>query len=224
MRIKDLSSESRPRERLQNSGSRSLSNPELLAIILQQGSQKENVLEVANKLLHKNNLKSLSRMNISALKKMNGIGEAKACQIVACFELGRRLASFHQEKKVTINSAKDVYKLFSPEMSTLKKEHFKGIYLDSRKGMIKEETIFVGDLNTSVFHPREIFEPAIIEGAAGLILVHNHPSGDPNPSEEDIEITKQLIAAGKILGIELVDHVIIGSKKYCSLREKHFTR
>ena len=105
-------------------------------------------------------------------------------------------------------------------MSYLKKEHFKGIYLDSRKKIIREETLFVGSLNASIVHPREVFEPAITRGVAAIILLHNHPSGDPNPSKDDLEITKQLIDSGKILGIEVLDHIIIGKGKYCSLREK----
>jgi len=222
MKIKDLSSDERPRERLIEHGPKTLSNAELLAIILRQGSKKENVVELSTRLLRKYNLKSLSRLKITTLKKILGIGEAKACQIVACFELSRRLARFNKEKRIQINSAKDIAKLFIPEMSTLKQEHFVGIYLDSRKRIIKEETIFIGSLNTSVIHPREIFQVALSEGAAAIIVLHNHPSGDPEPSDEDIEITKQLHAAGKILGIELLDHVIIGDKKYYSLREKGY--
>ena len=220
MRIKDLSKEERPRERLMKYGPGTLSNTELLAIVLRQGSKREGILELVHKLLQKNNLRTLSRTKAENLEKTLGIGKAKACQIVACFELGRRLASFSQEKRMKINSAKDVAKIFLPEMSTLQKEHFKAIYLDSRKNMIKQETIFIGSLNTSVIHSREIFQFAIINGAAAVILVHNHPSGDPNPSDEDIEITKQLTEAGNILQIELLDHVIIGDKKYFSLREK----
>ena len=217
-----MSQGERPRERLMKYGPRKLSNAELLAIVLRQGSKRENVLELAHKLLQKNNIKELSRTKAENLKKILGSGEANACQIMACFELGRRLASFKQEKKVRINSAKDVAKIFLPEMSTLQKELFKGVYIDARKNIIKEETIFVGSLNTSVIHPREIFQPAITYGAAAVILIHNHPSGDPNPSEEDVEITKQLIESGNILEIEVLDHIIIGDKKYFSLREKGY--
>lgn len=223
MRIKDISEEERPRERLLKHGPKTLSNAELLAIILRTGNKKENVMELTHKLLQKYHLKSLSRISISTITKLSGIGEAKACQIVACFELGRRLAAFNKERKIKINSAKEIAKMFMPEMSTLKKEHLVSVYLDTRMRIIKEEITFVGSLNTSVTHPREIFQPAISEGAVAVILIHNHPSGDPNPSEEDIETTKQLAAAGKIMGIEILDHVIIGDKKYYSLRDKgHF--
>ena len=210
----------RPREKLIKNGPKTLSDSELLAIILRTGNKRENVLNVANKLFSKHNVKSLSRLGIGTLKKELGIGDAKACQIVACFELGRRLARFKEDKKPSIKNAKDIAKIFIPEMSSLKKEHFKGIYLDSRKKIIKEETIFIGSLNESVIHPREIFQIALNENAAALILIHNHPSGDPKPSGQDIEITKELIKAGDILGIPVLDHIIIGDKKYFSMREK----
>jgi len=219
MKIKDVSRDERPRERLKKHGADVLSSSELLAIVLRQGSKKENVLVMANKLLMNYNLDVLSKLSISELKKNFGVGEAKACQIVACFELGRRMASFNHKNKVEINSAEDIGKLFLPKLSPLKKENFKVVYLDSRKRMIKEETIFIGSLNASVVHPREIFEPAITEGVAAIILLHNHPSGDPTPSEDDLEITKQIVSSGKILGIEVLDHVIIGRNSYYSMRE-----
>lgn len=210
----------RPREKLIKNGANTLSDSELLAIILGTGSKKESVINVSNKLFSKYNVKSLSRLSIGTLKKELGIGDAKACQVVACFELGRRLARFKADKKPLIKDARSVAKIFIPEMSSLKKEHFKGIYLDSRKRIIREETIFIGSLNESVIHPREIFEIALNENAAALILLHNHPSGDPKPSSEDIEITKELVKAGDILGIPVLDHIIIGNQKYTSLREK----
>lgn len=221
MKIKDILETERPRERLQSYGVQALSNSELLSIILGQGSKKENVIELSNRLLKENNLDSLSVLNISELKKVFGIGEAKACQIVSCFELGRRTASFNPEKKVSINSANDVVELFSPKLNFLKKEHFICIYLNSRKKVIKKETIFIGTLDASLVHPREIFEIAIKEGASGIILLHNHPSGDSNPSREDLEVTEQLISSGEILGISVIDHVIIGNKNYHSFRESN---
>ena len=220
MKIKSLPLGDRPREKLIKNGANTLSESELLAIILGTGSKKESVINVSNKLFSKYNVKSLSRLSIGTLKKELGIGDAKACQVVACFELGRRLARFKADKKPLIKDARSVAKIFIPEMSSLKKEHFKGIYLDSRKRIIREETIFIGSLNESVIHPREIFEIALNENAAALILLHNHPSGDPKPSSEDIEITKELVKAGDILGIPVLDHIIIGNQKYTSLREK----
>jgi DNA repair protein RadC len=222
MKIKSLPSDTRPRERLIKKGSEALSNAELLSVILRTGNKKENVLELSNKILKKYNLLSLSRVRINNLKKISGMGETKACQIVACFELGRRLLSFRKELKPRIEKARDIAKLFMPHMANLKKEYFKGIYLDSRKRIIKEETIFIGNLNTSVIHPREIFQIAFNEGSAALILLHNHPSGDAWPSIDDIEITRQLVEAGEILGIEVLDHIIIGEKRYVSLKEQGF--
>src|SRR3989339_44704 len=184
MKIKDFCKSERPRERLRFYGVNALSNSELLAIILGHGTKKENVLVLANRLLTKYDLGHL-----------------------ACFELGRRRGCFNSEEKATINSAKDISKLFLSKMSNLKKENFCVVYLDSRRKIIKDETVFVGTLNASIVHPRAI------------IVMHNHPSGDSNPSSEDLEITKQLISCGKILDIEVLDHVIFGNNSYYSLRE-----
>lgn len=222
LKIKDLPPEERPRERLSKYGPKTLSNAELLALILGNGSKKECVLELSRKLLKENTIKTLSRKRVNALKSNLGIGEAKACQIIACFELGRRLAAFKEQTNPTINNAKDITKIFMPELYSLKKEHFKTIFLDSRQKVIKDETIFIGSLNASIVHPREIFQAALEEGAAGIILLHNHPSGNPDPSEEDIEITKQLVKAGEILGIEVLDHIIIANKRYFSFKEKGY--
>ena len=220
MNIKKLPSDERPREKLIKNGPRTLTNSELLAIILRTGNKKESVLNISNKLFNQYNLKSLSRLKISSLKKQLGIGDAKACQMIACFELGKRVSAFKEDKKPVIKNAKDIAKLFLPEMSSLEKEHFKGIYLDSRKKIIKQETIFIGSLNESVVHPREIFKIALNENAAAIILLHNHPSGDSSPSSFDIEITKEIIKAGNIIGIEVLDHIILGEKNYTSLKEK----
>lgn len=221
MKIKSLPPEDRPREKLIKKGASTLTNSELLAIILRTGSKKENVINLSNKIFTKYNLKTLSRTELNKLKKISGIGKVKASQIMACFELARRLNSFKKNKKPIIKNAKDIVKIFTPEMDTLKKEHFKGIYLNSRKRIIKEETIFIGSLNESLVHPREIFQIALNENAAAIILLHNHPSGDPSPSSFDIEITKELIESGKILGIEILDHIILGDNKYTSFKEKN---
>ncbi len=217
--IKEFPKEERPRERLMLHGPKALSNAELLAVILRNGSKKENVLELSRRLLQENNLKSLSRKRINTLRNTLGIGEAKACQICACFELSRRLAAFSEQKGSSITQAKDIARRMIPSMSSLKKEHFKALFLNTRQAIIKEETIFIGTLNSSLIHPREIFSAAIEEGAAAIILLHNHPSGDPLPSEEDEEVTAQLVQAGKIIGIEVLDHIIIGHKKYFSFKE-----
>jgi len=222
LKIKDIPLEERPRERLIKYGSKVLNNSELLAIILGNGSKHENVLELSRKLLKNNNIGSLSRKRVSYLKKNLGIGEAKACQIVASFELGRRLSAFKDESKPIVNDAQDIAKLFMSELAYVKKEYFKGLFLNSRRQIITEETIFVGSLNASIIHPREIFQIGLEEGAAAMILLHNHPSGNPEPSDEDIEITKQLVRAGEILGIEVLDHIIIGNNRYFSFKESNY--
>lgn len=222
LKIRDFPSEDRPRERLVKSGPKELTTAELLAIILRIGSKKENVLELSRKLMVHYNLRTLSRIRLNTLKKTFGIGEAKACQLVACFELGRRMSCLKAEKSKHINSAKEAAKILMPELSNLKKEHFIGLFLDSRKKVIKQETIFIGSLDSSVIHPREIFKTALAESAAAVIIAHNHPSGDPKPSEEDIEVTKQIVKAGDILGIQVLDHIIIGDNRYISLIEKGY--
>ncbi len=222
LKIKDFPLEERPRERLIKQGPKALSIAELLAVIIRTGNKKENVLEVSNKLVKEYDLKTLSRIRVNILKKTFGIGEAKACQIIACFELGKRMSCFKNGNNKTISCAKDIALLLMPELSNLKKEHFVGIFLDSRKKIIKQETIFIGSLDSSVVHPREIFKTALAESAAAVVLAHNHPSGDPKPSSEDIEITKQITKAGDILGIPVLDHIIIGDNKYISMNDKGF--
>lgn len=221
MKIKKIPSEDLPREKLIKNTSKNLTNSELLAIILGTGNKKENVIELSNKFFQKYNLKKLSKLSPSKLKKELGIGDAKACKIIACFELGKRLSSFKEDKKFQIKKAKDIAKLFLQEMSSLEKEHLKGIYLDSKQRIIKQETIFIGTLNESVIHPREIFRIALDENAAAVILVHNHPSGDPTPSSFDLKATNQIINAGKLLNIPVLDYIIIGGNKYNSLRDKN---
>jgi DNA repair protein RadC len=224
MKIKSLPFEERPREKLIRFGATSLTNSELLAIILRTGNKNENVINLCNNLLSVYNLKSLSRLNISVLKRQTGIGDAKACQIVACFELGKRLSAFSEEKNPVIKNPETIAGLFLPEMSSLEKEEFRIIFLDSRRRMIKCETIFVGSLNESLVNAREIFKRAMEENSAAIILMHNHPSGETNPSEYDIETTKEIVKIGTLLGIPVLDHIIIGSKEYVSLREKNIIK
>ncbi len=222
LRIKDFPLEERPRERLVRKGSGSLSDAELLAVVIRTGNKKENVLDLSKRVIKKYDLKVLSRARVGSLKKTFGVGEAKACQIIACFELGRRMSCFKREKKDVANSAKDIARILMPQLSGLKKEHFLGLFLDSRKRIIGQETIFIGSLDCSVIHPREIFKIALAESAAAMILVHNHPSGDPSPSEEDIEVSEQIVGAGNILGIQVLDHIIIGDNRFVSLKEEGY--
>lgn len=221
MNFKSLPEKDKPREKLIVKGAESLTDSELLAIILGTGNKKEDVLTLSNNILQKSDLKKLSRTSISALEKNLGIGKAKSTQIAACFELGRRL---NQSKKdiTQIKKAKDVADLLIPEMQALDKEHLKVIFLNTRHSIIKVETVFIGTLNESTIHPREIFQRALEERAAAIILVHNHPSGDPTPSESDIETTHAIIKAGNTLDIQVLDHIILADTKYLSLREKGF--
>ena len=217
-KIKDMPEDERPRERLIKYGPKHLSTAELLAIVMRVGTREENVLAVAKKLLEKYNLPALSKCDVIELRKTLGIGDAKACQIVACFELGTRLLTY--ESKTPIRTPQDVADLFMPELRYLKKEIFKGVYLDTKNRVIGDETVSVGSLNTNIVHPREVFKKAIEKSAASIILVHNHPSGDPTPSSEDIELTKRMLEAGTLMGIEVFDHIIIGDGTYISLKEK----
>ncbi len=218
MKIKDLPKVDRPREKLEKYGPGKLSNSELLAVLLGSGTKGTNVVELSNKILKKFSGAGLSKASVKELKNTFGLGSAKACEIVACFELGRRL--LQNKKSVLLLSPKDVW----DEMKDIrdnKKEHFVIFFLDSRNQEIKREIISVGSLNANLVHPREVFEPAIQHSAAQIILAHNHPTGDTRPSNADLEITKRLAEAGKIIGIEVVDHIIVTKNNYLSFREKH---
>ena len=216
MKIKDLPKVDRPREKLEKYGPERLSNSELLAILLRTGGKGINVVELAKKILGKFSGSGLAKAGFKELKNTFGLGAAKACEIVACFELGRRLL---QNKKSRIYlTPKDVWNELK-DIRDNKKEHFVIFFLDARNQEIKREIISVGSLNANLVHPREVFEPAVRHLAAQVILAHNHPSGDPEPSEDDLEITKQLIEAGKILGIEVVDHIIVTKNNYFSFKD-----
>jgi DNA repair protein RadC len=219
LRIKDIPAEDRPSSRLLKCGAASLSNPELLSLILRTGSVQENAINLSQRVLSQFDLKQLSAINSSQLLKIHGIKSGKAAQIVACFELSRRLEMFDSSPKFKINSPEDVYRRLYPTMRELKKEHFIELCLDTKNQVIREDTISIGSLNANVVHPREVFRTALIESASSIIVSHNHPSGDPIPSREDIEITKKLVETGKIMGISVLDHVIIGDGKHFSMKE-----
>jgi len=218
MIIKEMKLEDRPLQRLIRKGPQALSNVELLAIILWR-LNNSSVFEKVSEIFKKYNLKTLSEASVAELKKIIG-DEVKACQIVACFELARRLASFKEELRPIIEGPEDVYKIVGPEMQALKQECVKVLLLDSRNRLIKVETVSLGTLNENVIHPREVFKPAIENSAASIILVHNHPSGGVEPSEDDIFLTRDIIKAGKILDIVLEDHVIIGDSRFTSIKNK----
>lgn len=216
-KLKDLPKEERPRERLIKNGVNSLSNSELIAIILEKGSKKENVLALSNRILTKYNIKELSYASTAELKTIFGISDAKACSLIAAFELGRRVSSFRKEKD-KIEKPEDVFNLF-PEMQNLRKEVLKCICLDSKARILKSDTISIGGLNTNNVEARDVFKSAVAESAAAMVLIHNHPSGDPTPSKDDTDLTLKVIEAGKLLGIEILDHIIIGDGKYFSFKE-----
>lgn len=218
VRIKDMPVDERPRERLIKYGAKHLSTAELLAIIMRVGTQEKNVIDLSKELLEKYNLPALAKSDVIELKKILGISDAKACQIIACFELGRRLLTY--ESKPPIKTAQDIADLFMPELQYLKKENLKGVYLDGKNRVIWDETISIGSLNANIVHPREVFKVALAKSASAIILVHNHPSGDPTPSSDDLELTKKMIDAGKLMDIEVLDHIIIGDGEYVSLKER----
>ncbi|MCX9085778.1 MAG: DNA repair protein RadC [Candidatus Methanoperedens sp.] len=219
IKILDMQKEDRPRERLIKSGAGALSDSELLAIILRTGSKNENVINLSQRILGEYNIKQLSQINITQLMKIHGIKESKAAQILACFEIARRLESYSGIEKPKISSPEDVYRRLYPRMREQKKEMFIELCLDTKNQILKEEVISVGSLNANVVHPREVFKLALTESAAHIIVAHNHPSGDPTPSREDIEITKKLVETGTIMGITVLDHVIIGDGRHFSLKE-----
>jgi len=219
--IKNLPEEERPRERLARHGASVLSNAELLAILLRTGTKEESAISLAHRILvQEQGLRYLADINVEQLSAINGIGKAKAAQIKAAIELGKRLAAFEPGADKPLKCPQDVAGLLMEEMRYLKKEHMKLVLLNVKCNLISVEEISVGSLNASIVHPREVFNPAIRKSSASIIMVHNHPSGDPSPSSEDISITARIAEAGKLIGIELVDHIIIGDGKYISMKEK----
>jgi len=219
MKLKDLPKVDWPREKLETYGPEKLSNAELLAILLGAGKKGMNVVDFSAHVLKKFSKKGLLSMSTQELKDTIGIGSAKACRIVAAFELGRR---FLQDKKSELYlTPNDVWQELK-DIRAHKKEHFVIFFLDSRNQEIHREIISIGTLNANLVHPREVFEPAIRFLASHVIVAHNHPSGNPSPSQEDQDVTKRLVVAGKILGIELVDHVIVAHSGYASLKEKGY--
>jgi DNA repair protein RadC len=220
--IRDLPQGERPRERLKAYGAKHLSNTELIAILLRTGMQGENVLAVSSRLLaHFDGLAGLGRTTFAELCAQRGLSEAKACQLLAALELGRRFVSLAPAERMVINSPEDVANLMMAEMAVLDQEHLRVLLLNTRNEVLSIQEIYIGNVNSSVVRPAEVLRPAVRDNAPSVIVVHNHPSGDPTPSPEDVSITKELLAAGKLLGVELLDHLVIGSGgRYVSLNEK----
>lgn len=223
MLIRDFPKEERPRERFLQDGPGSLSTQELLALLLRTGTKDESVLQLANRLISTfEGLRLLKDASIEEITSIKGIGEAKAIQILASVELGRRISSLNYNDRYVIRSPEDCANYCMDEMRFLSQEHFVCLYLNTKNQVLHKQTIFIGSLNASIVHPREVFKEAFRRSAASIICLHNHPSGDPTPSREDIEVTKRLAECGKIIGIDLLDHVIIGEQKYVSLKEKGY--
>ena len=215
--IHDLPAEGKPREKLVAQGPEAMRLEELMALVLITGTTKEDVLEMSNRIIREYGEKSiLAEKDASKLSKELDIPLAKACQIVAVGELGRRLYDRNQSGFTTIRTAKDVYE-YLQDMRGLPKEHLRGLYLNSHNRVIRDEVISIGTVNSNIIHPREVFRPAIECSAAALVLAHNHPSGEKEPSTEDIEVTRQIVQAGKILGITVLDHVIITKDSFVSI-------
>ncbi len=222
IKIKDMPLSERPRERLIRHGGEALSNAELLAIILRTGTRQENVLSLAARVLSEYSLKDLASASVAELKKIHGISDAKACQIAACFELARRLSLDNGEERPVIKSSGDAFRVLYPRLAQRRVEIFTGIYMNSKNRVLRLVDISKGGLEASVVQPREVFRIALEETATRVIVAHNHPSGDPEPSGEDIAITKALKRAGELLGIELLDHLIVGDGRYVSLRDRGY--
>lgn len=207
----------RPRERLAALGSSVLTDAELVAILLGSGTRSQTALEVARSLLHRGGLRVLAQASVEELARQHGIGAARACALKAAAEIGKRLTMSSAER-ATITSPGDVGDLLMEDMRYLDREHFRIVMLNTRNQVLAVESVAVGSLNAAIVHPREIFKAAISRSAAAVVLVHNHPSGDPTPSQDDIQITRRLVDAGRLLGIEVLDHVVIGDNRYLSLR------
>lgn len=220
--VHDLPKTERPRERLKKFGAEALSAQELLAIIIGRGSPKQSVMKIAQELLTTfGSIEAISNATIEQLDAVTGIGPAKAMQIKACFELAKRKnLEPENNQDAYIETPKDVVNIISKELADKTKEHFKIIMLNTRNKVIGVSGISIGTLNASLVHPREVFKAAIDHCSASIILVHNHPSGDPEPSDDDLIMTKRLVDSGKLVGIEVIDHIIIGKDGYYSFKDK----
>ncbi|HEX7363882.1 MAG TPA: DNA repair protein RadC [Dehalococcoidia bacterium] len=221
--VHDLPLSDRPRERLFKLGSEALSAQEILELILGRGTKGESVMVTAQKLLSQfGNLKNLASASIEELRQIKGIGPAKAAQIRAAFELSKRLEDLPGEAaNITVKSPEDVIKTARTLLKGKKKEHFLILCLDTRNHLIKTNVVSIGSLDCSIVHPREVFKEAISSSASSVIFIHNHPSGDPTPSDDDIKMTKRLIEAGEIIGIDVLDHIVICDREHLSMKAKN---
>lgn len=220
-RIKDLADSERPRERLASLGAQALSNAELVAILLRSGVSGANAVQLANQILTDvGGLPGLHRISYEDLRRFHGLGPAKAAQLKAAVEMGRRLAVATPDERPAIHSPDDAAGLLLYEMGALEQEHLRVLLLDTRNQLIRIEEVYKGSLNTSMIRVAELFRDAIRVNAAAVIIAHNHPSGDPTPSPEDVRVTKALVQAGELLDIEVLDHLIMGKGRFVSLKSQ----
>ncbi len=218
--IRDLPQEERPRERLRLRGPGALSNAELLAILLRTGAAGENVVSLAQRLLSRfGGLPGLGRVSFPELRAEKHVGEAKAAQVLAALELGKRIISTQPDQRTVIRSPQDVHALLGAEMSLLEAEHLKAVLLNVRNQVMAVRDVYQGSVHSAVVRVAEVFRDAVRENCPNLIVVHNHPSGDPSPSSDDVALTKQMWEAGRLLGIDLLDHIVIAKGGMASLRE-----
>ncbi|MFD1955369.1 DNA repair protein RadC [Paenibacillus thailandensis] len=218
--LRDVPHDERPRERMMRYGAEALSHSELIAILLRTGTKRESAVHLASRILKEaGSLHNLVDMSLNELVAIRGIGPAKAVQLRAGIELGRRVSRSGSGKPVTVRKPQDAADCVMEDLRLLKKEHFVCLFLNTKNHIIARETLSIGTLNASLVHPREVFRAAIKHNSASLICVHNHPSGDPTPSAEDIGLTKRLMEAGELVGIEVLDHLVIGDGRFVSLKE-----
>ncbi|MEY4479361.1 MAG: hypothetical protein RLZZ267_39 [Bacillota bacterium] len=219
--MREVPVEERPRERMQINGAEALSNAELLAILLRTGTKNVSAVQLAQQLLMKTNgIHGLVEMTTGELTTVRGLGTAKALQIKAGIELGRRLAKTSRDELFAVRSPEDAAAFLMEDLRYLKKEQFVCLFLDTKNQIVCQETLSIGSLNASIVHPREVFRAAIRHGSASIICAHNHPSGDPTPSPEDLNITKRLREVGELIGIPVIDHIVIGDRKFVSLKQR----
>lgn len=219
--IKELPTAERPRERLLRYGAASLSNSELIAIILRTGNKNENILNLSSRIIkERGGLNGLLNSEIEDFTRLKGIGVAKASQLIALSELSKRFKCYKSGEKYKISSPKDAAMYVMEEMRYLKQEILKVLMLDMKNHVIYEKNVSMGSLNSSIVHPREVFKEAIVKNSASIIILHNHPSGECTPSKEDIQVTQRIKESGRIIGIELMDHIVIGDGNFTSLKEK----
>ncbi len=219
-RIKDLPEHERPRERLESQGAAAMSNAELLAVILRTGAAGQSAVELANVLLARfGSLEKLAAADIAGIAALKNVGKAKACQIAAAFELGRRASTHRDGRRPVIGAPDDLVSLLHPQLAPLDVETFSVALLNTKNELLRVAPVSQGTLSASLVHPRETFRIAITEGCFSVILIHNHPSGDPEPSNDDISVTRKLVDAGRIIGIQVLDHIIIATNGFRSLKD-----